>query len=183
MRRRNGLFNIFISIGWHTEINEIHVWTDAGRPMHPLFPIYNDKISYQSNYIIEKILSQKYTWEESVMGFAKRKLEISKDNCNIYKKNDLYNESVNLQSSQAIIEYIDTQEMEGVKLATYYDSPEDYVNKSVTHIEIHPSVILGVMANQIIFPSNNPYPRNAFSCGQSKQAVSLYNSNYQNRMD
>jgi DNA-directed RNA polymerase II subunit RPB2 len=183
LRRRNGLFNIFISIGWHTESNEIHVWTDAGRPMHPLFPIYEDKISYQSDYIIEKILSQKFTWEESVMGFGKKKLEISKDNCMIYKKNDLYNEQVNLHSSQAIIEYIDTQEMEGVKLATYYDKPGSYISKSVTHIEIHPSVILGVMANQIIFPSNNPYPRNAFSCGQSKQAVSLYNSNYQNRMD
>ena len=26
----------------------------------------------------------------------------------------------------------------------------------VTHSEIHPSLILGLMANQIIFPSNNP---------------------------
>jgi hypothetical protein len=40
-----------------------------------------------------------------------------------------------------------------------------------------------MMANQIIFPSTNPYPRNAFSCGQSKQAVSMFHTNYQNRMD
>ena len=39
------------------------------------------------------------------------------------------------------------------------------------------------MANQIIFPENNPLPRDLFSCGQAKQAVSLYDSNYQNRMD
>ena len=39
------------------------------------------------------------------------------------------------------------------------------------------------MANQIIYPENNPYPRNAFSCGQSKQGVSLYNSNFNNRLD
>ena len=39
------------------------------------------------------------------------------------------------------------------------------------------------MANQIIYPENNPYPRDAFACGQSKQAVSLYNSNYHNRLD
>ena len=39
------------------------------------------------------------------------------------------------------------------------------------------------MANQIIFPENNPYPRNAFSCGQAKQAVSMYHSNFNNRMD
>ena len=39
------------------------------------------------------------------------------------------------------------------------------------------------MANQIIYPENNPYPRDAFSCGQSKQAVSLYNSNFHTRFD
>ena len=56
-------------------------------------------------------------------------------------------------------------------------------NKLATHMEIHPSLILGVMGNQIVFPENNQLPRNLFSCGQSKQGVSLYNSNYQNRID
>ena len=50
-------------------------------------------------------------------------------------------------------------------------------------MEWNPSLILGVMGNQIIFPENNPLPRNAFSCGQSKQAVSVYHSNHQMRMD
>jgi DNA-directed RNA polymerase beta subunit len=39
------------------------------------------------------------------------------------------------------------------------------------------------MGNQIIFPENNQLPRNLFSCGQSKQGVSLYHSNFQNRID
>ena len=39
------------------------------------------------------------------------------------------------------------------------------------------------MGNQIVFPENNQLPRDLFSCGQSKQGVSLYNSNYQNRID
>jgi DNA-directed RNA polymerase II subunit RPB2 len=183
LRRRNGLFNIFISIGWHIEVNEIHIWTDAGRACHPLFPIYGDKISYQNDYVIEKILGKKYTWDQAVTGFGEKKIKILKDNCKIFKKSDLYPENTELDTIQSIVEYIDTTEMEGVKLAGYYDTPKDYIKKSVTHIEIHPSVILGVMANQIIFPSNNPSTRNGFSCGQSKQAVSLYNSNYQNRMD
>ena len=183
MRRRNGLFNIFISVGWDIEDNEIQIWTDSGRACHPLFPVYGDKISYQSDNIIEKILNKDYTWKELVMGFGKKNKEINQDNCKIFNKNELYEDAEILHTTQALVEYLDTTEMEGVKLATYYDKPEDYVKKSVTHIEIHPSVILGVMANQIIFPSNNPYPRNAFSCGQSKQAVSMYNSNYQNRMD
>jgi hypothetical protein len=56
-------------------------------------------------------------------------------------------------------------------------------NKYYTNVEIDPSLIFGVMGNQIIYPENNPFPRNAFSCGQSKQAVSVYHSNYQMRMD
>ena len=39
------------------------------------------------------------------------------------------------------------------------------------------------MANQIIFPEHNQFPRNAFSCGQAKQGVGLFHSNYRNRVD
>ena len=39
------------------------------------------------------------------------------------------------------------------------------------------------MCNLINFPENNPATRNSFSCGQSRQACSMYHTNYQNRMD
>ena len=39
------------------------------------------------------------------------------------------------------------------------------------------------MGNQVVFPENNPYPRDTFACGQMKQAVSLYHSNFQTRID
>ena len=39
------------------------------------------------------------------------------------------------------------------------------------------------MGNQIVFPENNQLPRDLFSCGQSRQAVSLYHGNFQNRID
>ena len=54
-------------------------------------------------------------------------------------------------------------------------------DKPYTHLEIHPSLILGVMGNLIVFPENNQLPRDQFSCGQSKQAVSLYHSNFYSR--
>ena len=50
-------------------------------------------------------------------------------------------------------------------------------------MEIHPSLILGVMGNQVVFPENNQLPRDLFACGQMRQAVSLYHSNYQTRID
>ena len=45
---------------------------------------------------------------------------------------------------------------------------------SYTHVEIHPSLMLGVMGNQVIFPENNQLPSDLFACGQARQAISLY---------
>ena len=96
-----------------------------------------------------------------------------------------------LSKTKAIIEFLDTAEEESSLIAIR----EKDLNKSMelfekgekgkqyTHIEIHPSLIFGVMGNQIVFPENNQLPRDLFSCGQSKQGVSLYHSNYQNRID
>jgi DNA-directed RNA polymerase II subunit RPB2 len=39
------------------------------------------------------------------------------------------------------------------------------------------------MGNQVMMPQHNQLPRNVFGCGQAKQAVSLYHSNYLNRID
>ena len=50
-------------------------------------------------------------------------------------------------------------------------------------MEIHQSFIFGTMCNLINFPENNPATRNSFSCGQSKQACSMYHTNHQVRMD
>ena len=41
----------------------------------------------------------------------------------------------------------------------------------------------GFMGNQIVYPENNPLPRNAFACGQAKQAVSMYSTNFFSRID
>lgn len=77
-----------------------------------------------------------------------------------------------------MIEYLDTEESNTSLIAF---SKEEITRH--THVEIHSSLLLGFMGNQIIFPEHSPLPRNSFSCGQSKQAVSMYHTNYQNRMD
>ncbi len=183
LRRRNGLFSPFTSLRWNISRNEIIVLTGAGRPCHPLFYVDGRTISYQREIAAAKIAAGELSWKEAVMGFARKKVGGDLNDCHIYGLAEMYGARTDLVKNSAIIEYVDTSEMEGVKLAHYGESPADFAANSVTHIEMHPSVILGVMANQIIFPSNNQFPRDLFSCGQSKQAVSLYNSNYQNRMD
>ncbi len=93
-----------------------------------------------------------------------------------------------LRSTMSIIEYIDTSETESTLISLKYnishtDDTGDKVNNRYTHVEIHPSLLFGVMGNQITFPENNPLARNVFGCGQAKQAASVYHSNFQVRID
>ncbi len=183
-QRRLGLFSSYTSIRWNVERNELIVFTDSGRPCHPLFIIHGNRISYQQDDVIAQLEDNTMTWNMAVTGIAKKKISVDPDSCDIRTIKDVYGrDNINTVASSAIIEYLDTSEMEGVMLASLGEDQGNYVKKNITHREIHPSVILGVMANQIVYPSTNPYPRNLFSCGQSKQALSLYHQNYQNRMD
>ena len=190
--RRNSLIPVHTSIQWNVEYNEIFIYTDSGRMCRPIFYLdeITKKISYDKPSIIEKLSNNNFTWKQLTTGFNIKKDEgFNIDNCKLYTKpSDLYD--VNnvdfdvalreLNPSQAIIEYIDTAESECSLIAL---SESQLEGKGYTHLEIHPSLILGVLGNQIVFPDNNPLPRDVFACGQSKQAVSLYHSNYQTRID
>jgi len=191
MFRRNGLIPAFNSISFNYENNEIFIYTDSGRLSRPIYYIdkTTNKISYDRKDIIEKINTDNYTWEEAVSGFHKKSVEnFSIKNNVIYDIDELYPDLKSLENienefekDKSAIEYVDTSEEEGLLVATKPDELKKH--NFYTHIEIDPSLILGVMGNLIIYPENNPLPRNSFSCGQSKQAVSVYHSNFQSRID
>jgi len=84
---------------------------------------------------------------------------------------------LNEKKDKVYLEYIDSSEVDMCFIGIQHK------NKGYTHLEIHPSLMFGIMGNQTIFPENNQLPRNLFSCGQAKQAVSLYHSNFINRID
>ena len=182
--RRNGLMSIFTSIQWDITKNEIIIATDKGRAMRPIFYIMGDDlISWGRDPIVNKIKDKSIKWEELVMGIGKKKIDIKINNEKIYNPNDVFSfkgDETQLIVHGNVIDYLDTQEAEGTFIAM---NRSKIISKKTTHVEIHPSLVLGIMANMVIFPENNPLPRDLFSCGQSKQAVSLYNTNYQNRID
>ena len=179
LHRRNNMIDIFTSIGFNIKKNEIIIRTDSGRPVRPLYYIMNGIESWNRDILKEKITDKSITWNNLTKGFSNKKNLLETD-CNI-TLNKATQES--LISNASVLEYIDTSEAETMILAHSSLKPEDYFSNRVTHMEIHPSLILSIMANQVIFPENNPYPRDAFSCGQAKQGVSNYSTNYQVRLD
>ena len=188
--RRNGIISVYASISFDYEHNIINIYSDAGRLMRPIYYIENGKESFYRKEVLELLNKGTITWEQMIAGFKEKSDEAFYTKKNkIYNINELYtnignNENdiiLNLNKYKSIIDYVDTAEEESALIAVNNDDLKK--SKYYTHIEIHPSLILGVMGNQIIYPENNPLPRNSFSCGQSKQAVSVYHSNYQMRID
>ena len=188
--RRLGLIPPQTSVHWHIETDSIYIYTDAGRMFRPIFYV-DEKTglpSYKRDGVFEKIATGKVSWEELITGFGKKNDKTFRLNgCKVYNDvSELYgvDDVAKLSTVMAPIEYIDTAEEETALIAM---TPKELEKKNgtsgYTHLEIHPSLILGVMGNQIVFPENNQLPRDLFSCGQSKQAISLYHSNFQTRID
>jgi DNA-directed RNA polymerase II subunit RPB2 len=189
--RRNGLIPLFTSIQFDYKNEELLIYTDSGRLMRPIYYVEHKKASFQRENIIELFKKGKLTWTQIVSGIQDKKDPLFSVKRNkIYDLNELYGELAEdkmgtleniLNKNKSIVEYIDTNEEEGALIGFNLNELEN--NHFITHIEIDPSLLFGVMGNSIPFPENNQFPRNVFSCGQSRQAISVYNTNYQVRID
>jgi DNA-directed RNA polymerase II subunit RPB2 len=194
MCRRLSFIPVHISCSWDIQFREIQIFTDGGRACRPVYYYNHDKkmFAFQSGKTILKLLTErKFNWNELVGGFGVKRINYNEfyntdDVENIMKLYNNLPEGITFERMaprMAILEYIDASEENNALFAFRPDDKVKDGSAQFTHSDIHPSLMFGVMGNLISFPENNQLPRNTFSCSQSKQAVSMYNTSFLQRFD
>jgi DNA-directed RNA polymerase II subunit RPB2 len=178
--KRTGCLPAAASVSFSIRERRVQVFLDEGRPLRPLIHLETGGVVPMA-----KLRALGDTWRNLVLGNLPytRARGIHQtgfvDPLSGTEAPTLEDYEKGLVQYTGVIEYVDPYESNEAYVAMF---PE-HIQPESTHLEVHPSTMLGLMTSVIPFPNHNQSPRNQLSCSQSKQGISVYATNYPNRFD
>jgi DNA-directed RNA polymerase II subunit RPB2 len=179
-KRQEGFIDKYTSIYLDFHNKEIGIFSDGGRLIRPILIVDNNKVNINNN-VLKEINTQvnskdtNKSWNLLLEKFP-----------NLFEYEDI--ESSNfLMVAETPYDLINNQDNMNRKIE-HKDSDKvnrygDYRFVNYTHCDIHPWLMMGVVASSIPFSNHNYANRNIIFFSQAKQAIGVYLTSYKDRMD
>ena len=184
----NGEIEATTSIVFDIERNNLNIYCDGGRLYRPMLRVKNNTVQLTKDHL--DLVSTASTNNPTMITSWN---EFMIKNPGLIEYIDMEEQTqvmaamtpkdVDVMRNRMISSIDVVKNMKKTDIEHVVNRYDDTLFVRYTHCEIHPSLLIGVVAANIPFSNHNQGPRNIFQYSQARQAMGIYTSNYRDRLD